>query len=54
MFYAFLLNMWIMGRITEESLHAKVPKYISEDEFQMIILTPQDGVIPLNKSAEAE
>jgi hypothetical protein len=40
-FYAFLLNMWIMRKITAEQLHTYVPTFITEEEYQMIIATPQ-------------
>lgn len=40
-YYNFYLNMWIMRRITEESLMAKVPKYLTQEECDMIIATPQ-------------
>lgn len=40
--YNFLLNMWIMKRIDEEYLTARVAKgQITEQEKQMIIATPQ-------------
>lgn len=38
----FLLNMWIMKRIDEEYLTARVVKnQITEQEKQMILETPQ-------------
>jgi hypothetical protein len=40
-FYTFLLNLWIMRKITAEKLHTYVPTYITEEEYQMIIATPQ-------------
>lgn len=39
--YGFLLNMWIMRRITEEKLQTYVPRFINQAEFEMIIATPQ-------------
>lgn len=40
-YYKFYLNMWIMRRVTEEQLRTKVPKYLTQDECDMIIATPQ-------------
>lgn len=42
MFYAFILNMWVMGKITEEKVRRYVPTYISQDEADMILATPQN------------
>jgi len=40
--YAFLLNMWVMGRINEAYLTTMVTKErITEQEKQMILSTPQ-------------
>lgn len=40
--YNFLLNMWIMKRIDEVYLQARVKKgQITQDEYEMIIATPQ-------------
>lgn len=51
-FYNMFLNMWIMGTVTEESLARKVPRFISQEEFESIVATPQDGVIPVSLKAE--
>ena len=40
-FYPFLLNLWMMDQITEETLRSFVPFYISEDELNMILVTPK-------------
>lgn len=56
-FYNMYLNMWIMGTVTEAQLRPRVPRFISEVEFEMIIATPQSGVIPvdlMSKQAETE
>lgn len=42
--YGFILNMWIMKRINEEKVQSYVPKYIAQEECDMILATPQ-GVI---------
>lgn len=40
--YAFLLNMWVMGRIDEAYLTTMVAKgRITEQEKKMILSTPQ-------------
>lgn len=39
--YQFLLNMWIMKRVDEAYLQSKVPLRISQEEYEMIIATPQ-------------
>jgi len=39
--YGFILNMWVMGRINESKVRSYVPKYITEDECNMILVTPQ-------------
>lgn len=40
-FYGFFLNMWIMRRITEPQLQLRVPKYLTQEEVDMIVATPQ-------------
>lgn len=40
--YQFLLNMWIMRKVDETYLQARVAKeQISQKEYEMIIATPQ-------------
>ena len=39
--YNFILNMWIMGRISEDKVKSYVPKFISQEEADMILATPQ-------------
>lgn len=40
--YGFILNMWIMGRITATQVQAYVTKgYITQEEANMILATPQ-------------
>jgi len=41
MFYPFVLNMWIMKKITEQQVRAYAPTFISKDEVEMILVTPQ-------------
>lgn len=40
--YAFILNMWVMGKITEAKVQAYVVKgYITQAEADIILATPQ-------------
>lgn len=39
--YGFILNMWIMRRINEAKVRSYVPIYISQEECDMILATPQ-------------
>lgn len=39
----FILNMWIMKKVTAEKVQAYVPKYITQEECDMILITPQTG-----------
>lgn len=40
--YNFLLNMWIMKKVDEQYLQARVTKgQITQQEHEMIIATPQ-------------
>lgn len=42
--YAFILNMWIMGKITADKVQSYVPRYITQAECDMILATPQGGL----------
>jgi len=39
--YAFIRNMWIMKRNDENRVRSYVPLFISEEECNMILATPQ-------------
>lgn len=40
--YQLLLNLWVMGRITEARVNSAVAKgYITQEEASMILATPQ-------------
>lgn len=42
--YAFLLNMWMMNRVNETFVRSQVTrKFITQDEADMIIATPQNA-----------
>jgi hypothetical protein len=40
-YYNFYLNMWIMRRVTADTLQAKFPKYLTQEECDMILASPQ-------------
>lgn len=42
--YGFLLNMWIMRKVDEDYLQSKVPLRITQEEYGMIIVTPQIAI----------
>lgn len=39
--YGFVLNMWIMRKIDAPKVLSYVPKFITEEESTMILVTPQ-------------
>lgn len=39
--YGFVLNMWIMQKISAEKVQSYVPKGITQEECDMILATPQ-------------
>jgi len=39
--YPFILNMWIMGSITEVKVQSYVPRFITQIECDAILVTPQ-------------
>lgn len=39
--YGFILNMWIMAKIDAVKVQSYVPKFITQDECNMILATPQ-------------
>jgi len=39
--YGFILNMWVMKRINELKVRTYVPIYITQEECDMILATPQ-------------
>ena len=46
--YAFILNLWVNALITEAQVLSKVPKYISQEQADMILATPQNPIEPLS------
>lgn len=42
--YGFILNMWVMKRITEQKVRSYVPTFITQEECNMILATPQIGM----------
>jgi len=41
MYYSFILNMWVMAKITATKVQSYVPFYITQAECDMILATPQ-------------
>lgn len=40
--YAFLLNMWVMNKVSEKDLQSQVLRgRITQEEYDMIVATPQ-------------
>ena len=39
--YNFILNMWVMRRIDQTKVLSYVPTFISQEEANMILATPQ-------------
>lgn len=39
--YPFILNMWIMKNLPEAKVQSYVPRYITQEECNMILATPQ-------------
>ena len=44
MYYQFVLNMWVMEKVDEAWVQSCVNKYITQEECDMILLTPQGGL----------
>lgn len=43
--YGFILNMYVMRKIDAAKVQSYVPKYITQQEADMIIATPQTGYV---------
>jgi hypothetical protein len=39
--YGYILNQWIMARVTEQWVMDRVPKFISSEQCAVILATPQ-------------
>ena len=39
--YGFILNMWVMRRIDQQKVLSYVPTFITQEEADMILATPQ-------------
>ena len=39
--YQFILNQWILGKIDAEKVQSFVPKWITQEQADTIIATPQ-------------
>jgi hypothetical protein len=40
-FYRLYLNLWIMRKVTQAELQALVPTFLTQEECDMILATPQ-------------
>lgn len=40
--YAFILNQWVMRKIDAVKVQSYVPKYITQEQADTIIATPQN------------
>lgn len=38
--YGFILNMFVLGKISEEKVQSYAPKFITQEEADMIVVTP--------------
>ena len=43
-FYNFILSMWVQGRFTAAKVQSYVPTYITQEECDIILATPQGGL----------
>lgn len=41
MFYNFILSMWVAGTINEEKVQAYAPKFITNEQAELILATPR-------------
>ena len=39
--YGFILNMWMMKKMSAEKVQSYAPQYLSQVEVDMILTTPQ-------------
>lgn len=43
--YAFLSGMWTRRKVTETQIRSYVPKFITAEESDLILATPQNEVV---------
>ncbi|WP_280525632.1 hypothetical protein [Peribacillus butanolivorans] len=43
--YAFILGMWVRRKIIETQIRNYVPRYITAEEAETILATPQNEVV---------
>lgn len=43
--YEFIRNQWIMGKIDALKVQSYVPRYITQEQADEIIATPQTGTL---------
>jgi len=39
--YQFILNQWILGKIDADKVQSYVPKWITQEQAETILATPQ-------------
>lgn len=39
--YQFILNQWILGKIDADKVRSYVPKWITQEQAETILATPQ-------------
>lgn len=42
--YSFILSMWIQRKVDEVKVQSYVPKYITQEQCDTILATPQGGL----------
>jgi len=52
--YGFVLNMWIMQKISAEKVQSYVPKGITQEECDMILATPQGNEYDVQRNPVVE
>jgi hypothetical protein len=43
--YGFIYNMWVLGKIDASKVQSYVPKFITQEEADTILATPQTGTV---------
>ncbi|MFJ7855310.1 hypothetical protein ACIQX3_21465 [Peribacillus frigoritolerans] len=43
--YAFLIGMWTRRKVTETQIRNYVPRFITEEEAEAILATPQNDAV---------
>lgn len=43
--YNFIKGQWVMGKIDAEKVYSYVPRYITQEQADEIVATPQNGTL---------